>query len=133
MMVGDRRHENAACAEKLLVLGLKVDRKTGQLLIVEEAAHSGHAPTTHEVGPLQDAIQRRVRRPCSVHCLLAAPRRPKVEVRIHFLHPAWPTERPASHPRPVITLLAVGCSVIRPRHKTPKNRSGTVLSSIQPV
>ena len=60
MVVSDRLHENAGCAEKLLVLGLKVDRKAGQLLIVEEAAHSGHAPTTNEVGPLQDAVQRRV-------------------------------------------------------------------------
>jgi len=69
----------------------RLEEGTPSLLIVEEAAHSGHALTTNEVGPFQDAVQRRVRRPCAVHCLLAAPGRPKVEVRIHFLHPSWPT------------------------------------------
>ena len=49
MMVSDRLHENAGCAEKLLVLRFEVDRKAGQLLIVEEAAYSAHISRTHEV------------------------------------------------------------------------------------
>jgi hypothetical protein len=93
MVVSDRLHENAGCTEKFFVLGLEVDREAGQLLIVEKAAHSGHALTTNEVGPLYDAVQRCVRRPCPVHCPLAAPGRTKVEVRIHFLHPSWPNSR----------------------------------------
>ena len=45
MVVSDRLHENAGCAEKLLVLGLKADREPSQLHTVKEAAHSGHAPS----------------------------------------------------------------------------------------
>jgi hypothetical protein len=38
----------------------------------------------HEVRPFKDTGRRRVRRPRPVRCSLTAPRRPEVEVRIHF-------------------------------------------------
>ena len=78
-------------APKASCTRLEADREIGQLPIVEEAAYSGHAPTTNEVGPLQYAVQRSVRRPCAVCRLLAAPGRPKVEIRIHSFILALPS------------------------------------------
>src|SRR4030095_2882909 len=84
MVVSDRLHQNAGCGEQPLVLGLKSDRKGGQLPGVEETTHSGDTLSTHEVRPFKDACRRRVRRPRPVRCSLAAPRRSEVEVRLHY-------------------------------------------------
>src|SRR5687767_8801435 len=84
MVVSDRLHQNAGCAEQPLVLGLKIDWKASQLPRVEETTHSGDTLSTHEVGPFKDTGQRRVRRPRPVSCQLAAPSRPEVEVRVHY-------------------------------------------------
>jgi hypothetical protein len=84
MVVSDRLHQNAGCAEQPLVLGLKIDRKASQLPRVEEATHSGDTLSAHEVGPFKDTEQRRVRRPRPVCSQLATPRRPEVEIRVHY-------------------------------------------------
>src|SRR5450756_3156149 len=88
MVVSDELHQNAGCAEQPLVLGLKIDRKAGQLPGVEETTHSGDTLSTHEVRPFNDTGRRRVRRPRPVRCPLAAPGRPKMEVRVHYLLPS---------------------------------------------
>ena len=84
MVVSDRLHQNAGCAEQPLVLGLKIDRKASQLPRVEETTHSDDTLGAHEVGPFNDTGQRRVRRPRPVCCQLAAPSRPEVEVRVQY-------------------------------------------------
>src|SRR5260370_38945366 len=87
MVVSDGHHQNAGCAEQPLVLGLKIDRKAGQLPGVEETTHSSDTLRTHEVRPFKDTGRRRVRRPRPVRYPLAAPGRPKMEVRFHYLLP----------------------------------------------
>src|SRR5665647_2299693 len=106
MVVSDGLHQNAGCAEQPLVLGLKIDRKAGQLPGVEETTHSGDTLSTHESRPFKDTGRRRVRRPRPVRCPLAAPGRPEVEVRVHYpfvkLAVSLTTSRPRSraYPRP---------------------------------
>ena len=60
MVVSDRLHQNAGRAEQPLVLGLKIDRKAGQLPGVEETTHSSDTLRTHEVRPFKDTGQRSV-------------------------------------------------------------------------
>ena len=83
MVVSDGLHQNVGCAEQPLVLGLKIDRKAGQLPGVEETTHSGDTLSTHEVRPFNDTGRRRIRRPRPVRCPLAAPGRSEMEVRVH--------------------------------------------------
>src|SRR5260370_36098561 len=85
MVVSDGLHQNAGCAEQPLVLGLKIDRKAGQLTDDEETTHSNDTLRTHEVHPFKDSGRRRVRRPRPVRCRLTAPGRPQMEVRVHYL------------------------------------------------
>src|SRR5260370_12253685 len=85
MVVSDGLHQNAGCAEQPLVLGLKIDRKGGQVPDVEETTHSNDTLRTHEVHPFKDTGRRRVRRPRPVRCRLTAPGRPQMEVRVHYL------------------------------------------------
>ena len=49
MVVSDGFHQNARCAEQPLVLGLKIDRKAGQLPGVEETTHSGDTLSKQEM------------------------------------------------------------------------------------
>src|SRR4030095_8700478 len=84
MVVSDRLHKNAGCAEQPLVLGLKIDRKAGQLPGVEETTHSGDTLSAHEVRPFNDTGERPFGRPRPVRCHLTAPGRPEVKVRVHY-------------------------------------------------
>jgi hypothetical protein len=83
MVVSDRFHQNAGCAEPPFVLSLEVDRKDGQLPGVEETTHSGDTSSAHEVRPFNDAGQGRVRRPRPVCCHFTALGGPEVKFRVH--------------------------------------------------